>query len=76
VVNGTPANQGGRSQVHRGFDPQAAARPLAQLGTWAGLERWADTLVDFQEQRGGHGGCPMANLIGLLGDRTHRQPMT
>jgi TetR/AcrR family transcriptional regulator, transcriptional repressor for nem operon len=42
---------------------------FAQLGTWAGLERWAGTLAEFQEQRGGHGGCPMANLIGQLGER-------
>jgi TetR/AcrR family transcriptional regulator, transcriptional repressor for nem operon len=42
---------------------------FAQLDTWAGLERWADTLVEFQEQRGGRGGCPIANLIGQLGER-------
>lgn len=38
------------------------------LGTWAGLERWADTLVDYQNQRGGRGGCPIANLVGQLGE--------
>jgi TetR/AcrR family transcriptional repressor of nem operon len=38
------------------------------LGTWAGLERWADALVDYQNQRGGRGGCPIANLVGQLGE--------
>jgi AcrR family transcriptional regulator len=41
---------------------------LDGLGTWAGLERWADTLVDYQNQRGGRGGCPIANLVGQLGE--------
>jgi AcrR family transcriptional regulator len=42
---------------------------FADLGSWAGLECWADALVDFQEQRGGRGGCPIANLVGQLGER-------
>jgi TetR/AcrR family transcriptional repressor of nem operon len=42
---------------------------LAGLDTWAGLERWADALVEFQEQHGGRGGCPIANLVGQLGER-------
>ena len=39
------------------------------LSTWPGLERWADALVEYQEQRGGRGGCPIANLVGQLGER-------
>jgi TetR/AcrR family transcriptional regulator, transcriptional repressor for nem operon len=42
---------------------------LAGLGTWAGLQRWADALVELQEQHGGRGGCPIANLVGQLGER-------
>jgi len=42
---------------------------FAGLGTWAGLVRWADALVAVQEQRGGVGGCPIANLLGQLGER-------
>jgi TetR/AcrR family transcriptional regulator, transcriptional repressor for nem operon len=42
---------------------------FAGLGTWAGLERWADALVELQEQRGGRGGCPIANLVAQLGER-------
>ena len=38
------------------------------LSTWPGLERWADALVEYQEQRGGRGGCPIANLVGQLGE--------
>jgi TetR/AcrR family transcriptional regulator, transcriptional repressor for nem operon len=41
---------------------------LAGLDTWAGLQRWADALVELQEQRGGRGGCPIANLVGQLGE--------
>jgi TetR/AcrR family transcriptional regulator, transcriptional repressor for nem operon len=39
------------------------------LDTWDGLVRWADALVAFQRERGGKGGCPIANLLGQLGER-------
>jgi len=42
---------------------------FASLGTWVGLVRWADALAAVQEQRGGTGGCPIANLLGQLGER-------
>ncbi len=42
---------------------------LAHLDTWEGLVRWADALVAFQQARGGEGGCPIANLLGQLGER-------
>jgi AcrR family transcriptional regulator len=38
-------------------------------GSWEGLVRWADALVAFQEERGGRGGCPIANLLGQIGER-------
>jgi TetR/AcrR family transcriptional repressor of nem operon len=42
---------------------------FAGLGTWAGLRRWADALVELQLQRGGRGGCPIASLVVQLGER-------
>ncbi|WP_036568317.1 TetR/AcrR family transcriptional regulator [Nocardia sp. BMG51109] len=42
---------------------------FAGLGTWAGLVRWTDALVELQHRRGGRGGCPIANLVGQLGER-------
>ena len=42
---------------------------FAGLGTWDGLVRWADALVALQEERGGQGGCPIANLLGQVGER-------
>jgi len=39
------------------------------LDTWDGLGRWADALVALQQERGGQGGCPIANLLGQLGER-------
>lgn len=42
---------------------------FAHLGTWAGLVRWADALAALQEERGGKGGCPIANLLGQIGER-------
>lgn len=42
---------------------------FAGLGTWDGLVRWADALVAVQEERGGKGGCPIANLLGQVGER-------
>jgi TetR/AcrR family transcriptional repressor of nem operon len=40
-----------------------------QLDNWDGLVRWADVLVGVQEDRGGRGGCPIANLLGQIGER-------
>jgi TetR/AcrR family transcriptional repressor of nem operon len=45
---------------------------FAGLGTWAGLQRWADALVELQVGRGGRGGCPIANLVAQLGE--HDEP--
>jgi TetR/AcrR family transcriptional repressor of nem operon len=42
---------------------------FAHLDTWDGFVRWADALVALQEERGGQGGCPIANLLGQLGER-------
>lgn len=42
---------------------------FADLDTWEGLNRWADALVALQQERGARGGCPMANLLGQLGER-------
>ena len=39
------------------------------LGTWEGLQRWFDVLVELQERRHGRGGCPIANLVAELGER-------
>ena len=41
---------------------------FAHLGTWDGLVQWADALVAYQQERGGQGGCPIANLLGQLGE--------
>jgi TetR/AcrR family transcriptional repressor of nem operon len=49
------------------LDAQGAL--FAGLDTWAGLQRWVDSLVEMQEHRGGRGGCPIANLVGQLGER-------
>ena len=42
---------------------------FAELGSWDGLSRWADTLVALQEQHGARGGCPIANLVAQAGER-------
>jgi TetR/AcrR family transcriptional repressor of nem operon len=42
---------------------------FAGLGSWEGLVRWMNAMVRFQEQLGGRGGCPIANLVGQLGER-------
>ncbi len=39
------------------------------LDTWDGLVRWANALVALQRERGGKGGCPIANLLGQIGER-------
>jgi AcrR family transcriptional regulator len=47
----------------------AQAELFAGLGTWDGLTRWAEALVALQEERGGKGGCPIASLLGQIGER-------
>jgi AcrR family transcriptional regulator len=42
---------------------------FAGLDSWDGLVRWTDALVETQERLGGRGGCPIANLLGQLGER-------
>jgi TetR/AcrR family transcriptional regulator, transcriptional repressor for nem operon len=42
---------------------------FSHITTWDGLVEWADGLVEFQEDRGGKGGCPIANLLGQIGER-------
>jgi TetR/AcrR family transcriptional regulator, transcriptional repressor for nem operon len=42
---------------------------FASLGTWEGLVRWADAFVARYQERGGRGGCPIANLLCQLGER-------
>jgi AcrR family transcriptional regulator len=39
------------------------------LGTWDGLVQWTDALVELQQVRGGEGGCPIANLLGQVGEQ-------
>jgi AcrR family transcriptional regulator len=39
------------------------------LDSWAGLQLWADAVVEVHRRRGGRGGCPIANLIAQLGER-------
>lgn len=42
---------------------------FAGLNSWDGLVRWANALVSLQEKRHGEGGCPIANLLGQLGEQ-------
>jgi TetR/AcrR family transcriptional repressor of nem operon len=42
---------------------------FADLGTWKGLVQWTDALVALHRKRSGAGGCPIANLLGQLGER-------
>lgn len=39
------------------------------FGSWAGLTRWTDGLVEMQERLGARGGCPIANLVSQVGER-------
>lgn len=42
---------------------------FAELDSWEGLVQWMEALVRLQQQLGGRGGCPIANLVGQLGER-------
>ena len=45
-------------------------RPLFDgLGSFEGLAKWMDALVEMQEELHGRGGCPIANLVSQLGER-------
>jgi len=41
---------------------------LADLDSWAGLERWMDALVALQVERQACGGCPLGSLAGQLAE--------
>jgi len=45
------------------------ADALAACDSLAGIERYMDALVSFQEQRGAHGGCPIGSLASQIGER-------
>ena len=42
---------------------------LAAVNSWAGLERWMDSLVAIQTERGARGGCPLGSLAGQIAER-------
>jgi TetR/AcrR family transcriptional regulator, transcriptional repressor for nem operon len=42
---------------------------LAQLDTWAGIDRWFDALVADQVECEARGGCPIGSLAGQLAER-------
>jgi TetR/AcrR family transcriptional regulator, transcriptional repressor for nem operon len=41
---------------------------FAHLGSWDGFVQWADALVAYQYGSRGPGGCPIANLLGQIGE--------
>jgi AcrR family transcriptional regulator len=42
---------------------------LVRLDSWAGIDRWCEALVAFQEHRQARGGCPIGSLAGQLAER-------
>lgn len=42
---------------------------FAVLDTWDGLVAWTDAIITLQEQGAGPRGCPIANLLGQIGER-------
>lgn len=42
---------------------------LAELDTWAGIDRWFAAMVAGQEARQARGGCPLGSLAGQLAER-------
>src|SRR5246127_4294087 len=42
---------------------------LHHLDTWAGIDRWFDSLVQLQADRQARGGCPIGSLAGQLAER-------
>lgn len=47
----------------------AQADLFVALDTWNGLVSWVDAIVATQGEGGGPRGCPIANLLGQLGER-------
>jgi AcrR family transcriptional regulator len=45
---------------------------LGAVRSWAGLERWADSMVAMVEQQGMRGGCPIGTLAAALADTDER----
>jgi AcrR family transcriptional regulator len=45
---------------------------LADLDSWAGIERWMEALVALQVERQARGGCPLGSLAGQLAESDPR----
>src|SRR2546422_9186404 len=41
---------------------------LDHLDSWAGIDRWVDSLVQHQIERQARGGCPIGSLAGQLAE--------
>jgi len=42
------------------------------IATWDGIERWFDSMLRAQEERGFRGGCPLGSLVAEVVDRDDR----
>ena len=42
---------------------------LDHLDSWAGIDRWLDSLVQLQVERQARGGCPIGSLAGQLAEQ-------
>ena len=36
------------------------------IGSWGGIRSWLDAMLEEQQERGFHGGCPLGSLVGEL----------
>jgi hypothetical protein len=51
--------------IQQGLDVRPA---LADLSSWAAIERWFDGLVELQVERDAVGGCPIGGLAAELAE--------
>jgi len=42
------------------------------VATWDGIERWLESMLEAQEERGFRGGCPLGSLVAEVVDRDER----
>lgn len=38
------------------------------IGTWDGIRSWLDSMLEAQQERGFHGGCPLGSLVAEVAD--------
>lgn len=58
--------------VRRQLERVLAEQRRFDIATWAGIERWLDSMLHAHEERGFRRGCPLGSIVAEVVDRDER----